>query len=262
MALKAASKAAEYLRNTFLNSNETEIVEDHGSDVSRRMDLKAEEVIINVLREEGFKGAIVTEERGTLGEGPPFAVVDPVDGSLNYVVGSPYFAVSIGISLGDSLEEVEAGALCPAFGHPCYSFEGPRAFQGSEEFSKGRLEKVLFFYGDPLIEREMEILKGIYSILGKPKIRTPGSISLDLLSVAKGKALAAVDVRSKLRNVDLAAAVPLLIRVGGGVNEEVLKVKVDGVRVAGDLIATYDRELLNKLLQIYASFPKDAVYGE
>ncbi len=262
MILKAASKAVEYLRETFTTDREVEVIEDHGSDVSRKMDLRAEEIIIETLRNEGFDGAIVTEEGGTLGDGPPYAVVDPVDGSLNYVVGSPYFAVSIGVSLGETMRDVETGVICPAFGHPCYWFEGSKVFQGSREFEREEPEKAVFFYGDPLVEREMAVLKGVYAELGRPKLRTPGSIAMDLVIVAKGRALAAIDVRNKLRNVDLAAAVPLLVRVGGAVNEEVLDVKVDAVRVAGDLIAARDEALLKKLLRIYSPLSGDAVREE
>ncbi len=247
MALSAAKRAIEYLREHFLQTEFVRIVEVHESDVSRKVDLEVEDLIIRTLRDLGFDGAIVTEERGVIGEGPPFAVIDPLDGSLDYTLGIPYFIVSIGIAEGHTLEDVSAGALCPSFGHPCYSFSKTEgAFEGDREFRTMEPENTLIYYGEP-VEEQISFLKKLYERMGRPKIRTPGAIAFDLLLTARGSVRAVADVRNKLRNVDVAAALPLLRMLGGYVNEDAMKTRVDDVKVVGDVLATRDEALFKDM---------------
>ncbi|UXD22359.1 hypothetical protein IPA_03865 [Ignicoccus pacificus DSM 13166] len=251
-ALRAAEKGIEYLRKSFLKEELTNVVEDHKTDVSRKVDLEVEDIIIRTLREEGFKGSIVTEEKGVVGDGEDHAIIDPLDGSLDFSVGMPYFIVSVAIAKGETLRDVVAGALCPSFGHPCYSFDDRGVYEGDLPLKRGKREKVMIFYGDPE-SKQLEFLKRSHELLGRPKIRTPGAIAFDLLHLVRGKVLAVIDIRNKLRNVDIASAIPMYLRVGGNVNEDVLDTKVDSVRVAGDIIALDDEEKFKELIQARAA---------
>lgn len=251
VSLKAAEKAITYLRSKFLEEEIGVIVERHESDVSRRVDLEVEEIIINTLKEEGFKGTIVTEERGILGEGPPYAVIDPLDGSLNFVIGSPYFAVSIAIAEGPTFNDVVAGALCPSFGHPCYSAEPGKVYVGNKELKPSEPEPVFIYYGEPE-EDQMKFFKEAYEALGKVKVRTPGAIALDLLNLARGKVLAVADVRNKLRNVDIASAYLMIREVGLPIEDRVHKFPTDRVDVIGDILFARDERVLRKLLEVYS----------
>ncbi len=250
-SVKAAEKAIKYLRSKFLEEEETVIVNKHDRDVSRKIDLDVEEIIINTLREEGFRGAIVTEERGVIGEGPPYAIVDPLDGSLNFSIGSPYFAVSIAVSEGRTFRDILAGALCPSFGHPCYSSEPGRVFAGSVELKPLPSEPVFIYYGDPE-EGQLEFFRKAYGTLGRVKIRTPGAIALDLLNLARGKVLAVADVRNKLRNVDIASAYLMIRELGLPIIEKVHSFPADRVSVVGDILFARDERTLEKLLEVYS----------
>ncbi|NPA85480.1 MAG: hypothetical protein GXO07_05715 [Crenarchaeota archaeon] len=247
--LKAALKARDFLRQKFLQEEYSKVLEVHEADVSRRMDVEAEEIIIKTLREEGFKGAIVTEEKGVVGEGPPYAVVDPLDGSLNYASGSPYWAVSVAVAEGEDFSSIVASAVCPGFGHPCYS-ASERAYAGEAELVPGRPERVLLYYGEPEDEGQAEFLRKARELLGRPKVRTPGAIALDLVILARGKVLAVADVRNKMRNVDIAGAYLLLKRAGLPVPEEYSKFPADEVAVVGDVVFARDGETLSALLSL------------
>ena len=57
--LKAAEKARDFLKSKFLNEEYSKILDIHEADVTRKIDVEVEEIIIKTLREEGFKGAII-----------------------------------------------------------------------------------------------------------------------------------------------------------------------------------------------------------
>ncbi len=247
--LKAAQKARDFLRSKFLQAEYGEVLEVHEADVTRRIDVEVEDIIIRTLREEGFKGAIITEEKGVVGEGPPYAVVDPLDGSLNFVVGSPYWAVSVAIAEGDDFSSIVASAVCPGFGHPCYSAD-ERAYAGERELKPLEPENVLIYYGEPEDGRQVEVLKELRVRLDKPKVRSPGAIALDLVNLARGKVLAVVDVRNKMRNVDIAGAYLLLKRAGLPLLEEYSKFPTDRVAVVGDVLFARFPETLKTLVEV------------
>jgi len=246
--LKAAEKARDFLRIKFLNEEYSKILEIHEADVTRKIDVEVEEIIIKTLREEGFKGAIITEERGVVGEGPPYAVVDPLDGSLNFVVGAPYWAVSVAVAEGEDFSSIVASAVCPGFGHPCYSADA-KAYAGSEELVPTKPEKVLIFYGEPEDERQTRFLREARKVLGRPKVRTPGAIALDLINLARGKVLAVADVRNKMRNVDIAGAYLILKRVELPLIPEYSKFPSDRIEVIGNILFGRDEKALSALTE-------------
>jgi len=247
-ALSAAKRGIEYLREVFLDPSVTKIVEKHLNDVSRVVDLRVEEIIIEELKRSGFEGGIVTEERGRIGSGPPYAIIDPLDGSLDFSIGIPYFVVSIGIAFGSKLKDVKAGVICPSFGHSCYSFSSDEGvLVNNRKLVRGKPEHAIIYYGE-VDERSFKFLEDVYRLFGRPKIRTPGAIAFDLLHLIRGKVLAVIDIRNKLRNIDLAAAVPMYLAIGGNVNEDILNTNIDRVEIAGDMLACDDEESFNVLI--------------
>src|SRR3954465_4262274 len=80
-----------------------------GGDRTLVIDKAAEDVVIAELEAVGVPLTAVSEERGELelhGGGPPWAVVDPVDGSLNAKRGLPYASLSIAIAEAPTLDDV------------------------------------------------------------------------------------------------------------------------------------------------------------
>lgn len=94
VAEEAAGAAATYLRERFedgsLEATYTAM------DVKTAADVGAEERILDVVRESYPNHAIASEEAGELpGDGPYRWVVDPLDGTNNFAIGSPTFAVGV-----------------------------------------------------------------------------------------------------------------------------------------------------------------------
>jgi len=76
-----------------------------GTDIVTEADLRAERAILEAVRSAYPGDAVLAEESGATGESERRWAVDPLDGTVNFANGLPYFAVSI------ALEDAEGGLL-------------------------------------------------------------------------------------------------------------------------------------------------------
>ncbi len=96
-------------------------------------DTRVEEVIRSTLSRARPRDAVVGEEQGTTGWGPRRWVVDPIDGTKNYVRGVPVWATLIGFMVED---EVVAGVVsAPALGRRWWASKGGGAWTGKSLLS-------------------------------------------------------------------------------------------------------------------------------
>src|SRR3954471_5957771 len=111
-----------------------------GGDRTLVIDQAAEDAVLAELGVAGVPMTVVSEERGELslhGGGPLWAVVDPVDGSLNAKRGLPYASLSIAIADGPTLDAVVfgyVGAFEPE--REWSAVRGGGAFAGSQPLPK------------------------------------------------------------------------------------------------------------------------------
>src|SRR5487761_1426017 len=91
-------------------------------------DRAVEEQVRNVLRRSRPRDAVHGEEFGKTGIGPRCWVVDPIDGTKNYVRGVPVWATLIALMLGD--EPVAGVASAPALGRRPSAARGGGAWAG------------------------------------------------------------------------------------------------------------------------------------
>jgi myo-inositol-1(or 4)-monophosphatase len=176
-----------------------------GGDETTAIDQAAEDVILARVREAA--GAIVSEEVGRLGDGGlPLVVVDPIDGSLNAKRGIPFFALSIAVAEGETMDDVVFG-----FVHD---------FGSREEWTARRGEGA-WLDGEPLgavrPKDEVEILSfeaTLTSLVARdaPKVaglahrlRIMGSLALSFCHLAAGRVDAVCSLKPA-RSVDIAAA--------------------------------------------------------
>jgi myo-inositol-1(or 4)-monophosphatase len=96
MMLQAAQRAGAIVRRHYLSESLEVRNKSAQGDLVSTADLETEREILSILR-RGFPDAsIVAEESGGSRESGAVFYVDPVDGTLNFVHGVPFFAVSIG----------------------------------------------------------------------------------------------------------------------------------------------------------------------
>ena len=91
-------------------------------------DKAAEEILRNVLRRSRPRDAVLGEEFGRDGTGPRCWVIDPIDGTKNFVRGVPVWATLIGLMVDG---EVTVGVVtAPALGRRWWAARGGRAWTG------------------------------------------------------------------------------------------------------------------------------------
>ncbi|MDN4642153.1 inositol monophosphatase family protein [Agreia sp. PsM10] len=159
----------------------------------REVEAYVRAAIADVRPDDGFLGE---ESTGTTGGSGLTWIVDPIDGTVNYLYGIPQYAVSIAVVEGgaDPAEwNTLAGCVVnPANGEVFTAAQGGGAYLGSQQLqvnSGVSLEQTLlstgFSYSAETRSRQGQVLAGI---LGQVRdIRRAGSASLDLCWVAAGR---------------------------------------------------------------------------
>lgn len=192
-----------------------------GGDHTLVIDRRCEDVVfaeLETLAGEGASFVAVSEERGevTFGSGGEHRIViDPIDGSLNARRTIPSFAVSIAVSSGPSMADVEFG-----FVHDFGADEEFLARRGEGAQLNGEPVRVapeaerLEVVGIESAEPEWA-LPALESLVGKVfRLRVVGAIAICAAYVGAGRFDAMLSLRS-CRSVDAAAA-QLVIREAGG----------------------------------------------
>ncbi len=170
------------------------------------IDLIAENLVIEYFRELGV-GRLITEDRGLLilRDGrSDVAVVDPLDGSTNYVLGIPACCISVAYGCGSRLCDLDVGVVIgiyPRF--EVWVVKGREVVvRGLKVVSSGCDVSIVSLY----LERGYELLvRKLSELLGSVKVRHLGYVALELLLVGTGSITLFIDLRNRLRLTDVAA---------------------------------------------------------
>jgi len=192
-----------------------------GGDRTLVIDRECEDVVfaeLEKLAERGTSFVAVSEERGEVSfgsGGENRVVIDPIDGSMNARRTIPSFAISIAVSSGPSMADVEFG-----FVHDFGADEEFMARRGEGATLNGARAKVsaeaerLEVVGVESAEPEWS-LPALEALAGKVfRLRVVGAIAISAAYVAAGRFDAMLSLRS-CRSVDAAAA-QLIVREAGG----------------------------------------------
>ena len=158
--------------------------------------------------------AIVSEEVGSSGTGPPVIVIDPIDGSLNAKRGIPFFSLSIAVADGWTMDDVHFGYVHDfGTGEEWYATRGAGAFLNGEplgpDLPKETIELLAFEATlTSLVAERAEAMVGLAY-----RLRIMGSLALSLCHLAAGRVDAVCSLKGA-RSVDIAAG-QLLVRERG-----------------------------------------------
>ncbi len=172
------------------------------TDVVTEMDQRSQELILGALAERRPDDAVLGEEEGgRTGSSGVTWVVDPIDGTVNYLYGIPRFSVSIAAVVGDpsvpgGWRPVAGAVLEPVSGELFHARLGGGArlttdagvqpLRASAETDLGlALVATGFGYARALRERQA---RALVEVIGRVRdIRRQGSAALDLCDVARGR---------------------------------------------------------------------------
>ena len=103
-AVSAARKAGDVIMRAYARLDELEVTDKGRQDLVTQVDTLAEEVIIDTLRSKYPDHGFLAEESGEKTGSDATWIIDPIDGTLNFVHGYPVFGVSIACRVEDTLE--------------------------------------------------------------------------------------------------------------------------------------------------------------
>jgi len=185
-------------------------------DVARKIDIIAEEYVTDLIKFNQLDSLIVSEESGTirLSESPQYVIaLDPLDGSVNYLLGMPWCSVSLALAKLDKenkmacLGDVIVGVIASIVDGKLYSFiHGIGCFIGFQKAKvlNPQVKLILGYSNVPEWHYIVDSLRKMQR--ERLAVRQFGCASLEIIYVGLGIAKVFIDLRAKLRNVDVAAA--------------------------------------------------------
>lgn len=197
---------------------------------TKLIDLVAEEMVIKILKGSERPLTLVSEEIGKikLGNGPSEAifVVDPLDGTSNALKNIPAFGVSVAVAETSNstrsmtIEDIILGFVKNfATGDVYSAVKGRGASLNGEKISPSALNDISHSsIGAYVYRADMEKIDRLCKSVRR--MRTLGSVAIELCYVADGTYDAFLDIRGNLRIVDISAAKLIIEETGGIVTDE------------------------------------------
>ncbi|MBY0439588.1 MAG: inositol monophosphatase [Burkholderiales bacterium] len=190
-AVKAARRAGTVINRASQNLDVLTVRSKSPNDFVSEVDRDAEAAIIDVIRKAYPDHAILAEESGSSGQGEYEWVIDPLDGTTNFLHGMPHYAVSIALRQRGVL--MHGVIYDPVRNELFTASRGAGAFLNDRRIRVSRRTQMadsLIGTGFPF--RELSDVDGYLGMLKAvmPKcagIRRAGAASLDLAYVAAGR---------------------------------------------------------------------------
>ena len=224
IAIKAARRAGNIITRSLENKRSIQVSEKGLNDLVTTIDSAAEKDIIGTIRRAYPDHGILGEEGGYQAGDETVWVIDPLDGTMNFVHGYPQYAVSIGIR---HKGQYEHGVIYDPLTQDLYTaskgkgtqLNGQRVRVSERSGLAGALLSTGFPYTETgrmkHLDRHLEMFKGIYQNCSD--IRYSGSAALNLAYVASGK----LDGywQTDLKEWDIAAGLLMVQEAGGIVSD-------------------------------------------
>jgi myo-inositol-1(or 4)-monophosphatase len=225
---RAARKAAPRLRRDFNEVQQLQVSRKGPADFVSMADRRAEQTIFEELSRARPDWGFLMEERGEIAGDPakPRFIVDPLDGTSNFLHGIPHFCISIAVEepLANGKREVTTGLVYqPLTDESFWAEKGRGAWVQSERLrvsARRDLSEALVATGIPFMGHgDFAQWTRIFGAVAPQVagIRRFGSAALDLAWVAAGRYDAFWE--SQLKPWDVAAGVLLIKEAGGFVTD-------------------------------------------
>ena len=219
---KICDKVSKVIIRDFGEVEKLQVSRKGPGDFVTKTDKKVEKIIIEELEKARPKYGFIAEESGERKNESEFNwVIDPIDGTSNFMHGIPHFAISIALEKNG---EVISGIVCdPIKNETFYSEKGRGAYLNNRRIrvsSRKSLDEVIGLYGcPPMIKIDgnkfFDQIKKASSQIHK--LRNYGSAALDFAYVAAGRAdFAWYD---HLNYWDYAAGKIILLEAGGTITD-------------------------------------------
>jgi len=232
--IKAAEKASKILIRDFGELENLQVTQKGPKDFVTNSDKKIEKILIEELEKSRKNFSFLTEENGKIEnkDKENIWIIDPIDGTNNFLHGIPHFSISIGLQ---SNNEIIAGVIFdPIKNELFFGEKNNGAYINNHRIrvsKKNKLDECLFASGNTGIDAK------------NLSTRNLGSAALDMAYVGAGR----FDgyFQNDLNIWDVAAGIIIVKEAGGEVNDLNLS-QIENVKIIASSNAIYEK-MLEKL---------------
>jgi myo-inositol-1(or 4)-monophosphatase len=232
--IKAAEKASKVLIRDFGELENLQVTQKGPKDFVTNSDKKVEKILIEELEKSRKNFSFLTEENGKIEnkDKENIWIIDPIDGTNNFLHGIPHFSISIGLQ---SNNEIIAGVIFdPIKNELFFGEKNNGAYINNHRIrvsKKNKLDECLFASGNIGIDTK------------NLSTRNLGSAALDMAYVGAGR----FDgyFQNDLNIWDVAAGIIIVKEAGGEVNDLNLS-QIENVKIIASSNAIYEK-MLEKL---------------
>ncbi len=219
---KACKKASKLLIRDFGEVEKLQVSKKGPGDFVTNSDKRTEKIIINELSLARPDYSFLAEESGASGKSTEFKwIIDPIDGTTNFLHGVPYFAISIGL---EKNKEIICGMIFnPITNEMFYAEKGKGAYLNNSRIrvsSRKNIDECVLLTGGPILSyKNKEIFFKEYESVSKKVAATRkfGSSALDLAYLASGRCDGVWE--RNLNYWDIAAGIIIVKEAGGTVTD-------------------------------------------
>ena len=217
--IKASEKASKILIKDFGEIEKLQVSKKGPKDFVTNSDLKTEKIIIDELKKARPNYSILSEEEGVVNNKDKNNtwIIDPIDGTINYLHGVPHFAISIALK---SYDQIIAGLIYdPIKDEMFYAEKNNGTYLNNQRIKvskRSKIEDCLFVVGNK-IDHDNEL-----------NVRKSGCAALDMAYVAAGR----YDgyFQKNLNLWDVAAGI-IIVKEAGGILNEINLTKINEVKI-------------------------------
>jgi myo-inositol-1(or 4)-monophosphatase len=223
IAVRAARSAGKVIVRAFEQHDKIEIETKGTNDFVTNVDINAERAVIDAIQKSYPNHCIISEECGEIkGSDTDYVwIIDPLDGTTNFVKGIPHFAVSIALKVKGKLDQ--AVVFDPIRGELFTASRGKGAQLNGFRIRVNKAKDIngtILATGFPFKQKQHtnSYMAAFTSLFAKTAdMRRAGSAALDLAYVASGRVDGYFELG--LKPWDTAAGELLVIEAGGLVTD-------------------------------------------
>ena len=248
--VKACRKASKILIRYFGEIENLQVSVKGPGDFVTASDKKVEKILIEELQKASPNYSILSEETGQINNDLSFRwIIDPIDGTSNFLHGIPHFAISVGL---EDDKEIICGIVYDPIKDEMFSAEkGNGSYLNNQRMrvsSRSKLKNSIIFTGGPKLgskdrELALEEYKNFSSSVLIP-IRKMGSASLDMAYVAAGRCDGFW--QRNLNYWDIAAGIILVKESGGFVTD----FKGENEYIQNKTILVTNSKISNEMIEV------------
>lgn len=192
IAISAARSAGDIILRHAEQLDRIKITAKGKNDYVSEVDLKAEQAILHTIHKAYPEHGIIAEESGAYREEAEYVwIIDPLDGTSNYLHGFPFYAVSIALRIK---QRIEHAVIYDPLRHECFSASRGRGARLNDRRIRVSKQTQLAsaMIGACFSSRQASLvgryLPAYEALLAEcQRLRRTGSVALDLAYVASGR---------------------------------------------------------------------------